>query len=267
MMLMKDFKDEFQKLRRRIFILKTPTAFARYGDGEHALITGREVGAGTQAFVTDKWSAPSLLTLLGEDLKESLQADDPDYFYGVPSPAQNSPMFLDYKEWTGRDEEALTFADLWVNSNHRDFLSGMREIKEKAVLICSKEAEGRLKGFPFAVSDYVPVPGRCVEHWEKNRAGINAELSQLASSRDNSLFLLAAGPLSEVMISTMHRTNPSNRYIDVGSGLDLFVHGRPTRPYMNPESRYYHDSPLWRQGPRGNAAGLCTGAGCPGPAF
>jgi hypothetical protein len=36
----------------------------------------------------------------------------------------------------------------------------------------------------------------------------------------------------------MYNHNPNNKYIDVGSSLDEFIHGKLTRPYMNPYSQY-----------------------------
>ena len=36
----------------------------------------------------------------------------------------------------------------------------------------------------------------------------------------------------------MYNANPNNKYIDVGSSIDEFTHGRKTRPYMDPKSNY-----------------------------
>ena len=39
----------------------------------------------------------------------------------------------------------------------------------------------------------------------------------------------------------MYKANPKNQYIDVGSSLDEFTHGRITRPYMDVNSPYSNE--------------------------
>ena len=48
----------------------------------------------------------------------------------------------------------------------------------------------------------------------------------------NMLFLLSAGPLSEVFIYKLYKSNPNNIYLDVGSSIDTYVKNKQTRPYM-----------------------------------
>jgi hypothetical protein len=61
------------------------------------------------------------------------------------------------------------------------------------------------------------------------------------SQVENKTFFVSAGPVSEILIHKMYSSNPNNQYIDVGSSIDEFVHGRITRPYMNPTSQYANE--------------------------
>ena len=45
--------------------------------------------------------------------------------------------------------------------------------------------------------------------------------------------------MSEVIIDYLWSINPSNQYIDVGSAIDEYIHGRKTRPYMYEQSEFY----------------------------
>jgi len=60
-------------------------------------------------------------------------------------------------------------------------------------------------------------------------------LGSLARAYHGTVFFVSLGPMSEAVILTMWRANPTNMYVDVGSGLDLFVKGVPTRSYQTAE--------------------------------
>ena len=53
-------------------LIKSDTnfAYARYADGEVQLMRGNPIGSNSQAFMVDKWSAPSGMTPIGEQLLE-----------------------------------------------------------------------------------------------------------------------------------------------------------------------------------------------------
>ena len=52
------------------------------------------------------------------------------------------------------------------------------------------------------------------------------------------LFLISAGPLSEVFIHKLYKSNPNNIYIDVGSSIDPYIKNRLSRPYMKNENMF-----------------------------
>jgi hypothetical protein len=58
-------------------------------------------------------------------------------------------------------------------------------------------------------------------------------MKALASRYRGMLFLICAGPISEVFIDTLYTENPFNTYIDAGSSLDVIMKGVVTRDYQN----------------------------------
>ena len=69
-------------------------------------------------------------------------------------------------------------------------------------------------------------------------------MKRLAQHNDT-LFFISAGPLSEVLIDELYSENPNNRYIDVGSAIDEYVHGKVTRPYMLSGTMYNKEIVEW----------------------
>src|SRR5205823_522857 len=92
---------------------------------------------------------------------------------------------------------------------------------------------GRLR-----VLEYVPMEDDCVHYWERAHVDEKARAADLARRYERTLFLVAAGPMANVLIHTMFGVNPTNRYLDVGSALDELVQGRKTRAYMHQDSDY-----------------------------
>ena len=105
---MSEFKKQFNEYIKRIFIDKIPTAFARYGDGERAIICGNTISTNTQAYQVDKWTS-SGLTLFGKDLYKTLSNRDENYIYSIPCTCCDANAELWYKNIIKNN---ITFANL-----------------------------------------------------------------------------------------------------------------------------------------------------------
>jgi hypothetical protein len=104
-------------------------------------------------------------------------------------------------------------------------------------LIINKE--GLNKTFPFEIETIFPIENDCVNFWESNKNDFVEKLRNTFAKYNNTLFLISAGPMSEVIIEELIKINETNRYIDVGSALDEFTKGRKTRPYMKEGEIYF----------------------------
>ena len=128
-------------------LIKSDTnfAYARYADGEVALMKGINVGHNTQAFAVDRWSSPNFLTKVGEELLESLKHTEINYHYAISA---HSDSISDYKFLTERiNNNNITFANLWINANYQNMYKFYCELNKDVFVICNHRA--RKENFPF----------------------------------------------------------------------------------------------------------------------
>ena len=84
----KNFKDNFFYFWNKIENNEN-FAFSRYADGEVLLMKGSSVGYNTQAFGTDKWYSLDGLTKAGEELFQTLNHNEDNYYYAISSKSDN----------------------------------------------------------------------------------------------------------------------------------------------------------------------------------
>ena len=210
--------------------------FTRYADGEVMLMQGNAVGSMTQASIVDKWSAPLGLTKVGKELLKSLNHTEDNYYYAISSVTDNLSDYNFLKENIKQTEDKLTFVNLWINSNYQKTIEQYKMLKRPVHLICNYKA--RKEHFPFHVASITPFPNDCIKFWEENGEYFITELLENNKDKNNELFFISCGPVSEIIIDKLYTANPNNTYIDVGSSIDEFVHGYKTRPYMDKNSIY-----------------------------
>jgi len=233
-----DFKTELTKLIERIESRK-PFCFLRYGDGEAMLMKNRPIPAATQAYSIDKWYSPGGETKVGNKLREILKTEEPDWLFGIPCECCNLPCknYLINELKIGKTQ--ITYANMFVNSNHPYFLEWLKTMTEDVVIIANRNGLDNINKFPFKVKEYFPIENDCVNYYEINSEIFIDSLQDKFANARNTLFFISAGPLSEIIIQELWSLNKTNRLVDVGSSLDLFIHDKITRPYME-SSSYYH---------------------------
>jgi len=210
--------------------------FTRYADGEVMLMNGISVKEGTQAFNVDKWSAPAKLTKVGVELLESLNHIENDYFYAISSKTDNINDYLYLRNNIKQNDDNISFVNLWINANYQKTIEKYKTLNRPVTLICNYKA--KKDNFPFNVDRIIPFPDNCIEYWEISGDSFVEMLINEVGKKQNELFFISCGPVSEIIIHKLYKNNPNNTYIDVGSSIDEFVHGQKTRPYMNDGSIY-----------------------------
>lgn len=211
-----------------------PFAYARYADGEVALMKGNPIGAGTQAYGVDNWSAPNQETVVGRELLESLAHTENNYYYAISAHSDNKE---DYKFLRNRiNTNNITFANLWINANYQKMKEFYKNLSKPIYVICNERA--RPENFPFEVAELFPFPDDCVRYWINHGEDYINQLLEYVQNVHNQTFFISCGPVSEILIHRMYLTNTRNQYVDVGSSIDEFVHKKITRPYMIPETQY-----------------------------
>jgi hypothetical protein len=190
---------------------------------------GKPITENTQAYKVDKWKSDGF-TKLGVDLVNSIK--NKDWYYGIPCECCNSSCKNFLLNLIDVPYEQFTYANLWVNSNYSLFMDWIKKIDSEVVIIANKNAKNNLDDFPFKVSEFFPIEDDCVNYYEKNSDELKKNLKKIAEKHKKTLFFISAGPLSEVIIDYLYKNNSQNKYIDVGSSLDEFIHKKKTRPYM-----------------------------------
>lgn len=212
----------------------TPFAYGRYADGEVALMNGAPIGHNSQAFMVDRWTSPNGLTIVGKALLETLEHTEPNYYYAISSHTDNINDYNFLRERIKTDN--ITFANLWINANYQKMKEFYQTLDKSVYIICNHKANK--DNFPFKVNELFPFPDDCIKYWEDYGDDYIQQLGDYISQINGETFFVSAGPVSEILIHNMYKINPNNQYIDVGSSIDEFVHGRITRPYMDTKSQY-----------------------------
>lgn len=230
---MGDFNEDFKFFTDLIRSEKN-FAYARYADGEVALMQGRAVGAGSQAFHIDNWRAPNDITKAGRDLIDTLNHTESDYYYAISS---KSDQASDYQFLISNiKSNNITFANLWINANYQKMKAFYETLNKEVYVVCNEKA--KKESFPFKVLELFPFPNDCVNYWENWGEDYIHQLASYVNEIKNKTFFISCGPVSEIIIHRLYQTNNRNQYIDVGSSIDEFVHGYKTRPYMDQNSFY-----------------------------
>lgn len=211
-------------------------SFSRYADGEVMLMRGITVSDNTQAFQIDKWKAPNGMTKLGYDLLDTLNHTENNYYYAISGKNDSQSDYEFLRNNIKHVENNITFVNLWINANYRRSMKKYGNLKRDVILISNEKA--KKENFPFNVIDINAFPNNCVDFWEVNSDEYVRNLIEKYGNLENQLFFVSCGPVSEVIIHNLYVNNPNNTYVDVGSSIDEFVHGRVTRAYMDPTSQY-----------------------------
>jgi len=211
-------------------------ALARYGDGELAIIQNKDIGKDTQAFNTDGWcfDGSNYDSVFVQDIRKSLSHQEDNYFYGIVCSCCHGEDKVD-AYLTMLDTSRITYANVFVNSNFRIFMSYMMKRLDREVVLVANE-KGKGKQYPISTVDHMWVKDDCVNWYNANKGEIVKEAESLAGNHSDKLFLIAAGPLANILVDKMYSHNPNNCYIDVGSCFDTTTKEQYSRPYQNPNT-------------------------------
>lgn len=223
------FQEDLDEIFRLI-VESDSLALARFADGEASVLKNITVGN------KDGWLYKKDKNLIfRRDLRHSLLCTDKNYIYGLSCTCCDKINHDFLLNSVRTPLENLTFSNIWVNANYpifnERFLRVLRESKKQVVVCSGSKARFTELEQYIHVADFIPIPGNCVIYWEKYREQIRGLLDLKATQYNNTIFLFAAGPLSEILIHEMWQANPRNIYLDIGSTLDPMMFRRNSRAY------------------------------------
>ena len=108
---MKDFTKEISILFEK-FQKGAPFAYSKFADGEWAAMLNETLNN------SEFENTPHTDERYREELINAIQYKDPDYYIGTCCPCCNGDRAEKMREFSGQDEDHMTFANVFVNSNY-----------------------------------------------------------------------------------------------------------------------------------------------------
>lgn len=225
----KDFFEALEKIEHL-----DSFAISRCADGEAQVLRNQTVGN------KDGWLYRKDRNLVFRaDLRRSLTCRDDNFVYGISSRNVDEKNHMFLRRFIQQDLSCLTFSDIWVNANYdyfnKLFLETINRTKKDTIIITNPKAKIDVVRKHVRIKDLVPVRGNCVNYWEKKREYVRGVLDLTASLNERAIFVVAAGPLSNIIIFEMWNVNRNNVYLDIGSALDPVIFHRASRNYHKPD--------------------------------
>lgn len=230
---MKSFKEEFDQFKTYIEYHK-PFSLSRCNDGEMIIMNNEYINLLNKCngeFIYD----PKNMEHHGyrQKLIESAQYNAHNYYVGIACRCcVGDQKHEELKELTGQNELQLTFGNVFVNGNYNRFMNEiipMFNNYDRIVMVVNDKAN--INNLPFK--------GKILKVL---RVGKNAWMDKdienqfkkwVTDEESGTLYLFAAGPLSNILIHQGHKINPNNTYLDIGSTLDPMMGLGGTRGYHN----------------------------------
>jgi len=231
---MKTFRGDFnfflEKLKN-----KEPFSVSRNNDGEMMILFDQFIDLRKKLngeFLYDPKLEKS--RLLREKLLESAQYKDDNYYVGIACRCcVNDANHAALKLITGLDDDHLTWGNIFVNGNYRNFVNQMVPLMSNYKVVMVVNEKAKISGLPF--HDKIVRSYRVgTNAWDSDHDLIDRLTEWIKTENiENHLFLFAAGPFSNILIHNAHKVSNKNTYLDIGSTMDDMLNLGRTRGYLN----------------------------------
>ncbi len=240
---MKDFTEEFDKIKDRI-MAGDPFSLTRFFDGEWYILAEKFIDIRGKANGEWKYDPVDGIDNLHRGLLiESLKYQAQNYYIGIMTDCECLELFKfgGQQLMTDISEQPLTnltFASVFMYENYRRVMSELIPAMShyKTILVVNRTA--RVNQVPLNIVNYYTVSTNAwIEDYD-----IVIDLKRQVETRYDRgyLFLICTGPLSNMLVHELHKSNPNNTYINFGSALDEYMFGDPTRQYQEDPTLFKH---------------------------
>lgn len=226
---MKTFNGDFYKFLSKIKA-NSPFSLSRWGDGELMILENKFIDLRNQKNGEFRFD-PTLdeYNEVRHKLELSYTSKDDEYYIGVACPCcVGNEKYRYMKTKSSQDEEHLTWANIFVNSNYKLFIDEfvLEMANHDVVMVVNEKADTSM--LPFEVEKTYKVG---TDAWLNNYSVIE-EIKNDYKNKKNKILLFSAGPLANILTYELwFYMNKSNTYIDIGSTLDTQMGMKPTRGY------------------------------------
>lgn len=211
---MKTFDNEIKKIFEK---LKNGDkfSFSKYADGEWAMMLGKPLNNKEFEYThNDEFYRQKLI--------DSYKFKDKNYYLGIACPCcclitPHGNEHYDYKSFSEQDEDHLTFANIFVNSNYEFYKNNFIPEYSKRLIHLVANKNAKIENLPFKVEKFYPVENTA---WKHNYNLIDEIKGQILNDK---LFLFACGPLGNLLAHQLWENNKNNTYMDIGSTLNPWL--------------------------------------------
>lgn len=213
----KDYRKDIEIIKSSIEKEENIT-ISKFCDGELSIIANKEIDNKEFHFdptnIEDQESRHALI--------DAFQYKHKQYFVGITCvKVFGISTHRQMKTICGQNEQQLTWADIWVNSNYPYFRNNILPLfnKRNTILFCNEK--GKVENLPFKPTKVFKVGNSAL----KNNVKIVQEAKEYIdnNSVNNSIFLFCCGPLGNVLAHRLTEHNSNNTYLDIGSTLNPFL--------------------------------------------
>ena len=207
---MKYFTQERYSLFEK-FKKGKPFAFSKFADGEWAAMVNETLNN------SEFENTPNTDERYRQELINAIRYKDDDYYIGTCCPCCNGDRAQKMREFSGQDEDHMTFANVFVNSNYPIYKATfLKEYSNHDVHIIANE-NGKFDELPFKPEKIHKIG---FSAWVNNYSLIE-EIKQ--ENNCDKLFLFCCGPFGNMLCHQLHESNKNHIYIDSGSTLNSLL--------------------------------------------
>lgn len=201
----------------------------RFADGELYVLNNRRLTN------CDNWTFKEN-GILCKQLNEALKLENTNVYYGISCLSDNVNTCNYYYDKIFNTHN-ITYANVFVNNHYKIWKQFLDTHNGECFLIsCNLPSDRKIGN--IKVIDSLIINEFLVNNWDNEYKKYFDLLLEIGKKYTNMLFLISAGPLSEVFIHKLYLSNPNNIYIDVGSSIDPYVKKKYSRPYMTNQEKY-----------------------------
>lgn len=213
----KDFKEDIIYLHNALRTGEN-VSFSKFCDGEWAVIQNIPLNNTEFYFDPSKEEYQNKR----QELINALQYKNDQYFVGITCVnVFGLDIHRNMKKLSGQDEDHLTWADVWVNSNYKYYLYSIMPIYKQRQIVLVANRRGNIGNLPFKPYHTISIENNA---WTKSDQTLE-EAKNLIDKHHlkNAVFLFCAGPLGNILCHRLTEFNKENTYLDIGSTLNPFL--------------------------------------------
>jgi len=211
----KNFKTDIEIICSSL-LNKENISFSKFCDGEWAVIQNRSINN------KEFWFDPNKDQIKREALIKAIKYKNSRYFVGITcTKVFGLDIHRAIKQLSDQNEDHLTWADIFVNSNYPYYLNHFIPIYQNrtTVLICNERA--KLINLPFQPHKVFTVGNNA---WHTNWNLIDELKKFIDDSREkNIIFLFCCGPFGNILSHQLTEYCEDHSYLDIGSTLNIFL--------------------------------------------